>query len=127
MKPDGTDLRRLTWDLSSNGAPSWGFVPEPAGIEDERIDGPTLEFANPVRARARFRFATAREGRVTLEIYDCAGRRTRTLVRQRLAPGAHSATWDGRDDSGAGTPSGAYYCRLTADGARRTVRFVYLR
>lgn len=49
---------------------------------------------------------------VDLEIFDGSGRRVRSLVHGPLAAGAHSASWDGRDDSGREVPNGSYFSRL---------------
>jgi flagellar hook assembly protein FlgD len=41
--------------------------------------------------------------------------------------GAHSETWDGRDDRGALVPSGLYFVRLEAGGESRFQRLLRTR
>ncbi|HET9233852.1 MAG TPA: FlgD immunoglobulin-like domain containing protein, partial [Candidatus Eisenbacteria bacterium] len=52
-----------------------------------------------------------------LAIYDIQGRRIRTLVRGHYPVGESRVTWDGRDEAGQHTGSGAYFLRLS-DGGR---------
>ncbi len=49
---------------------------------------------------------------VTLAVFDLRGHRVATLYRGDLAAGrTHGFTWDGRDESGRGLASGAYFAR----------------
>ncbi len=74
---------------------------------------------NPFVASAAIDFALARPGAVELAVYDVLGRRVRRLAAgQRMAAGAQSIAWDGRDDAGRPAWPGAYFVRLrTPDGA----------
>jgi len=66
--------------------------------------------------------------RVTLKVYDVAGRLVRTLVdRPAHAAGPASATWDGRNQRGERAVSGVYFYELTAGTARETRRMVLLK
>jgi flagellar hook assembly protein FlgD len=58
----------------------------------------------------------ANAGRVTLRVYDVAGRVVRALVDAEQGSGAQSASWNGRDDRGNAVASGVYFYRLTANG-----------
>ncbi len=69
---------------------------------------------NPFNPRTSIRFSLARQEPVRLEIYDLAGRLVRVLSDGTLGPGGHEFIWDGRDDGGAGCPSGLYVYRLHA-------------
>jgi hypothetical protein len=69
---------------------------------------------NPFNPMAEIRFSLPRAGRVSLRVYDLAGRLVRTLVDGQMGPGHHSERWDGRDDAGLGVASGVYYARLVA-------------
>lgn len=61
-------------------------------------------------------FSTSRSGRVTLGIFDVAGRRVATVSRE-MAAGGHSIEWEGRISDGRRAPSGIYFARLqTVDG-----------
>jgi hypothetical protein len=51
--------------------------------------------------------------RVTLSVYDVAGRLVAKLVDEDQSPGAYQARWNGVNDRGAPVASGVYFYRLT--------------
>jgi hypothetical protein len=71
-------------------------------------------YPNPMLGHGTFPFAVGTQGPVRLLIYDVAGRRVRTLVDARLAPGFHAGTWDGRNDRGRRVGRGIYFYELVA-------------
>ena len=58
--------------------------------------------------------ARAGEVEVRLEIFTIDGRLVRSLVQNKLSPGAHRVQWDGRDGDGASVPTGVYFYRIRA-------------
>jgi len=70
--------------------------------------------------------STASWLRVSLRIYDIAGRTVRTLVNGRLDAGAHQRVWDGRGDSGQRVAAGIYFYRLDTEQGLQTRRMVML-
>ena len=69
----------------------------------------------------------ARPGDVSLELFDIAGRRVRTLARGVLAPGPHTTVWDGRDGAGHAVGAGVYFVRLVTPAGAFDSRIVSLR
>jgi hypothetical protein len=67
---------------------------------------------NPFNPSTEIAFDLPAAQRVTLRIYDVAGRSVRTLVDGRLDPDVHRVRWDGRDDRGRRLGSGVYFYRL---------------
>ncbi len=59
--------------------------------------------------------ARAGEIEVRLEIFTIDGRLVRSLLQNKLSPGTHRVQWDGRDNAGAGVPTGVYFYRIRAD------------
>ena len=101
------------------------------GVED-RPDLPSParlapNFPNPFNPGTTIPYALDRAATVRLEIRDVAGRLVRTLVNAPRAAGAHTASWDGRDDAGRGQASGVYVAHLEADGARQSAKLVLMR
>ncbi len=104
-----------------------GFVAVPINTADAGKDLADLKSGisgvqpNPFKPATLITFTLSQRGAVTasrLEIFDPTGRRLATLVDQRLAPGTHSITWNGRADGEGDLRSGVYFARLTtADGA----------
>ena len=130
MAGDGSDVQRVTWVTSTPGDfnGDWKIVTLPAGVEDAAGGaGLELRVPSPVRAQSSIRFTIPREAETRLEVFDGAGRLVRTLLRQRLGAGSHSAAWDGRDGAGRAVPAGVYHCRLVNGEAGRTARLVVVR
>jgi hypothetical protein len=76
-------------------------------------------YPNPFNGAALIPFALHTEAPVSLSVHDLLGRRVRSLVAGKRAPGSHLAAWDGRDQDGRPVASGTYLIRLkTADGER---------
>jgi hypothetical protein len=74
-------------------------------------------FPNPVNREATIAWAVKAEGRVTLRMFDAAGREVRSLVDSRLKPGTYSLKWDGRSAKGGQVATGVYFYQLeTATG-----------
>lgn len=67
---------------------------------------------NPFNPSTLIRFTTSERTRATLEVFDAAGHRVRTLVDQVTPAGRHEVVWDGRDDQGVTQSSGVYFYRL---------------
>lgn len=93
------------------------------GIGDDPAPGfrPLLRvWPNPAPGRSHVRFTLATGGEVSLEVYDLSGRRVRILVQKTLDPGIHTATWNGKSDSGGTAPAGVYFFRLFQNNTTST-------
>lgn len=67
---------------------------------------------NPAHGYSSLSFSVARVSHVRLSILDLQGREVDVLVDGVRAPGAYSATWDGRA-AGVGRSSGLYFVRYS--------------
>jgi hypothetical protein len=98
----------------------------PATVGVPRDEAPRIGFAlpapNPGGDRVTLRFTLPQAGRATLVLYDLAGRRVRALAAGPLAAGEHVATWDGRNEAGAGAAPGLYLARLATPWGTLTRR-----
>jgi FlgD Ig-like domain/Cohesin domain len=81
-------------------------------------------YPNPVTDGMSVQLSLARSGRVSLGVYDLAGRRVRMLLDGDPGAGLHVIGWDGRGDDGRAVANGFYVVRLRTDGVSqsRTVR-----
>jgi hypothetical protein len=96
---------------------------DPNAVGDQSAPSPaTFELSqnvpNPFNPATRIDFVLTRPSRVDLSIYDFAGRRVVTLVRDELVPGSHSVTWNGRTASGAPAAAGVYHYVLDGGDLR---------
>lgn len=66
-------------------------------------------------------------GKVTIEVFDVAGRLVRTLVDGFVGEGVRGTVWDGRDAEGVEVSSGVYFCKMTAPGLEQTVKMTLLK
>jgi hypothetical protein len=82
---------------------------------------------NPFNPRTEIRFELALSARVTLSIFDGAGRCVRRLLDRVETAGAHVLSWDGRDDAGRALASGVYVCRLSTAGGELSRKLILLK
>lgn len=109
----------------------WTPVPEWAGVDGGAVIGRPVLYQNrpnPFNPRTTIRFTLPVDGRVSLDVYDAAGRRVAGLMNDELmTSGAHTAEWNGMDDAGHGVASGVYFVRLTQAGVSAETRVVLVR
>ena len=91
-------------------------------VEEETGEGlpthPLLaqNYPNPFNAGTVIDFSLSKPGKIRLTVHNLAGQQVVTLVRGRLAAGAHTIRWDGRDGHGRILASGVYLYRLRTGG-----------
>ncbi|MCU0607451.1 MAG: T9SS type A sorting domain-containing protein [Candidatus Edwardsbacteria bacterium] len=82
---------------------------------------------NPSAGKLRLSYDLAAAGRVTLGVYDVAGRLVATVADGTMPAGSHSVSWNGTDRGGRKVASGVYFVRLDAGGASQTQRITVVR
>jgi Peptidase family M28/FlgD Ig-like domain len=83
---------------------------------------------NPFRGETEISFTVPNgAGRLSLTVYDLAGRRVRDLVSGAVPAGWHSVRWDGVNDEGHRVAAGVYFTRLQNGNERLTRKLVLLR
>lgn len=82
---------------------------------------------NPFNPSTRISYSVPVSGRVSLTVFDAAGRTVRILIDEAVDPGDHFAEWNGTDRSGAPVGSGVYFYRLDAVGSASTRKMVLLK
>lgn len=103
------------------------IAPQQIAIDLAGMGTPGLRVPSIHSTDAALRFETVADGKVSLAVFDAAGRNRRSLLDERVSDGAHELTWDGRDESGQPLPTGVYFYRLTTGTAENSARFVILR
>jgi hypothetical protein len=79
-------------------------------------------FPNPFNPATVIRYRLVGQTHVTLKVYNLLGEEVATLVDNEEAEGEHSVTFNA-----TGLPSGAYFCRLHADGVVETRKMMLSR
>jgi hypothetical protein len=82
---------------------------------------------NPFNPSTTIRFGVPVAGRVSLRVYDVAGRLVRTLSDENRVAGEHGVSWDGRDDRGAALSAGVYFYRIAAGEETLTRKMILLK
>lgn len=73
------------------------------------IDGVT---PNPFNPRTQIEFSLPERGHVSMEVFDIAGRRVKTLEDRVLSAGNHKVQWQGSTNDEKPAASGVYFIRL---------------
>jgi hypothetical protein len=83
---------------------------------------------NPFNPRTVIAYELDLSSRVTVRIYDAAGRRVRLLQDGVMQSGGrHEISWDGRDDGGRDLASGTYVYEVMTPAWRQTAKMALLR
>jgi hypothetical protein len=122
-------------DLMANVMEYFGKAPTatPTGAEEGEVFANRLGHArpNPFNPSTMIEFSLAAEGRVTVRVFDCAGRVVRTLTDGELEAGPHATVWDGATDTGQRAASGVYFVKMEiaghTDAFRATRKLVLLK
>ncbi len=90
---------------------------------------PTFEGAspNPFNPVTSLRFNIPESGRVSIEVFDVAGRLVKTLLNEDRVAGGHTVRWDGSGDRGREIGSGLYFARMSAGSYQSTRRMMLIR
>jgi hypothetical protein len=84
-------------------------------------------YPNPFNPSTTIRYNIAKAEKVSLNIYNLRGQKVITLINESKSAGAHTASWDGRDEAGNPVASGVYYLRLQTDTARETRKLTMIK
>ncbi len=83
-------------------------------------------YPNPFNPATAIQFSVPVASEVNITVYDALGRAIRELVNETYAPGTHSITWDGRDNSGERVASGVYFYAVKAGTFHATRKMILL-
>jgi DNA-binding beta-propeller fold protein YncE len=82
---------------------------------------------NPFNPTTKIRFTVPEDARVSLVIYDVAGRRVRTLIDESRPANHYEIEWDGKDSAGQVVASGIYFYRLDAGRHSKTKKMLMMK
>jgi hypothetical protein len=77
---------------------------------------------NPFNPSTTIGYSIAAPSRVTIRVFDVAGRVVRTLVDAHVAAGRRTVVWDGTSDAGKHAASGVYFVKMETAGQTGALR-----
>ncbi|TES92051.1 MAG: T9SS type A sorting domain-containing protein [Candidatus Cloacimonadota bacterium] len=66
------------------------------------------------------KYHVPKKEKVSIRIFDEAGRLVRTLISDKLDKGSYTARWNGKDLKGKKVASGSYFCVVKTNGTSKT-------
>jgi len=105
----------------------------PPGIEEMPGVGTPLVFgfasnmANPIHGHTAIVYTTTTPSKVSLKVYDTAGRLVRTLVNAQQPAGMKNIIWNAKDDNHRAVANGIYFIRLEAEENTATHKLVLVK
>jgi hypothetical protein len=113
----------------------WHPYPAVPGVEEDfffdsrfpLVFALSQNYPNPVVSGTSVKYAVPARSHVSLEVFNSAGQRTRTLVDGVQEPGYYEVKWDLRGVSGDRLPNGVYFYRMLAADFLQTKKMVILR
>ncbi|MDP2808243.1 MAG: FlgD immunoglobulin-like domain containing protein, partial [bacterium] len=82
---------------------------------------------NPSSKNTMINYQLAKQGQVSLKVYNTLGQVVKTLVNESQNPGPYSVKWNGKDESGRQAAAGIYFYRLASGEFNSTKKMVVLR
>lgn len=113
-------LTSIDGSLQYSGVLSAPTLPAPNAFARPQLS------PNPAAGPVRVVFALPRAGQARVSVIDATGRLVRQVAQGAFAAGAHSVSWDGREDSGATAPPGIYFVRVESSVGSKTSRITRL-
>ena len=90
-----------------------------------RLEG---NFPNPFNPETAIRFSAAAPGKVTIRIFDVAGRLVNTLAKNVTEAGLNEIRWNGKSTDGRTMASGLYFYRIRfANGQESEAKMAMLK
>jgi hypothetical protein len=84
-------------------------------------------YPNPFSPATTIAFELSQPERVTIMVFDVAGRKVRTLQDGMMGTAQHVVRWSGIDDAGQRVAPGVYFCRMVAGKVVQTTRLSLMR
>ena len=126
------DENDVTWFATAGFDGIFSYTPDKVTQVDTSSGKPDAfpvisTYPNPFNPSTTIEFSLPEPGQVSLDIYNLAGQKVRTLVAESVNAGSHNVVWDGRDDAGKLLSSGIYFAGLGAGSLVKTAKMMLLR
>ncbi len=84
-------------------------------------------YPNPFTLSATIKYGLPKDANVSLEIYNLAGQKVKTLVNVRQSAGFKSVKWDGKNSAGTQVPQGVYFSVFKAADFEKHHKMILLK
>jgi hypothetical protein len=84
-------------------------------------------YPNPFNPTTIISFNIDTQSKVSLKVYDNQGRFIRTLLENRMHPGKHDVSWDGRNIHGRPVSAGVYFYVIQTADFTQTKKMILIR
>ena len=88
------------------------FFPSLSNVVDATVPQLVDIYPNPFNPRTTIKFQVGQAERITVSVYDVAGRQIAVLEDRMFATGPQEVIWDGSDSRGSAVASGPYFVRM---------------
>jgi hypothetical protein len=115
----------FVWGGHGQGSPIGVPVTESPALRTQLIGARP----NPANPSATITFSLAKQGNVSLKIFDVSGRLVRTLIEDAVEASAapYEIVWDGTNNNGQHVGSGVFFYQLDAPGYTSSKKLVILK
>jgi len=107
------------------------WVGPPVINDDPTIPVPNTDitcYPNPFRGSTNITIKQIDNSLTTIAVYNLRGQLVQTVVNnQKLSPGEHSFTWDGKNDDGQPVATGIYFFKITSEKYSATRKIVLMK
>jgi hypothetical protein len=84
-------------------------------------------YPNPFNPTTTISYNLPQSGHVTLDVYNIAGQKVRSLIDQHQDAGTQTVVWDGQDENSNSVASGIYFYRISTEEFSATRKMVLLK
>lgn len=84
-------------------------------------------YPNPFNPETSIKYSIAQNSKVTIKIFNLAGKEVTTIINKEMPAGAYEVKWDGKDEYGISVPSGVYFVKLNAGTFVQTKKMMLLK
>ncbi len=124
-------------EIGESDATVWTFTTETTESENNEIPTTTFileNYPNPFNPTTTISFFSGENTEHTetcpqcrIVIYNVKGQKIKTLFDEKMEPGYHSVTWDGKNDNGNPVASGIYFYKMKTGKYTNTKKMILLK
>jgi len=93
-----------------------GYSDESDLSSTSKVTALKANYPNPFNPSTTISFDLARDGAVSIDIYNIKGQKVKEVASGRYSAGSHRVVWNGDDATGRAVGSGIYFYRMTTEG-----------